>query len=62
MLIEVNTVVASFGLAYRVNQAGQGVLSALPQETNQSDIVCNTLTAHMYISVTGDNVMSTRIL
>ena len=55
-----NTIVASLGLAYAVNQAGQGVLSALPQDTNQSDIVCNTLTA--YSSITSDNIMSTRTL
>ena len=44
-LTEVNVLLASLGLAYAVNEAGQGVLSSLPQETNQSDIVCNTLRA-----------------
>ena len=58
--VEINTLIASLGLAFIVDQYGQEVLSALHQETNQSDIVCNMLKA--YTSVSSDNTMSSIIL
>ena len=60
VLVEVKTFVATLGFLYVVNEAGQGVLSTVPQADNQSNILCQTLTA--YTDVTSGNMMSSKSL